>query len=87
MISINEACEIYLKEFDEKPYIISINDFGYGFAFTSSWTPEEVTTDDGVGIVNKTTGEIKYYAYPQVIEQILEAKEIEVPEKYAYKKS
>ncbi len=87
MIALEKACEIFLSTYEEeKPYIIGIKDLGDYYAFTKSWNPDEVSTDDGVGVVSKISGEIKWYAYAQIVGQMINGKKVIIPEKYSYKK-
>ena len=87
MITVEEACEIMLKEYKEKPYITKIKDVGQGYYMVALFHPGELTTGADSSLIHKDTGRKEYWFYPDHFEEIKTGIEIKVPEKYVYRKA
>lgn len=84
MISIEEACEMVIKPWE--PYIAGIADVGYGYVIGTLLENGSVPTSAPT-IIYKESGKQEGYFVPAHFDELDKAKEIEIPEKYAYKKS
>lgn len=79
MITIEQACEIVLKE-DNARYVFSVKDVGRGYVISDGDVLE--TTATSPLIVDKVTGEIGAYFIPDHFDELDVATKLPVPERF-----